>query len=92
MFAAFVHIDSHQGCRPIIQEVNEVKEFEGVKLVKPAIGGAPRVLHSFEHCFDTRAEAAGWAAGEIEAYAQKCLEQAAAIREDAVAAEGSACV
>ena len=92
MFAAFVHIDSHQGCRAIIQEVSEVSGVEGIRLVKPAIGGAPRVLHSFERCFSTRQEAAGWAAGEIEAYAQKCLDQAAAIREDAVAPEGSVCV
>jgi hypothetical protein len=92
MFAAFVHFDSHQGCRAIIQEVHEVKEFEGVKLVRPAIGGTPRVLHSFEHCFATRFQAADWAAGEIEEYARRCLGQAAAIREEAVAAEGSVCV
>ncbi len=92
MFAAFMDTHTHLGCRAIIQEVGEVKEFEGVKLVKPVAGGSPRVLHSFERCFSTRQEAAEWAAGEIEAYAQKCLDQAAAIRQDAVAAEGSVCV
>ena len=92
MFAAFVHIDGMAGCRAIIQEVSEVDGVEGIKLVKPVAGGHPRLLHSFEHCFETRQDAAEWAAGEIEAYAQKCLDQAAAIRQDAVAAEGSVCV
>ena len=92
MFAAFVHFDSHSGCRAIIQEVGEVDGVEGIRLVKPVAGGSPRVLHSFEHCFETRQEAADWVAGEIELYAQKCLDQAAAIRQDAVAAEGSVCV
>ena len=92
MFAAFVHFDSHSGCRAIIQEVSEPKEFEGVKIVTPAGGGHPRLLHSFEHCFETRQDAADWAAGEVEAYAKRCLDQAAAIRQDAVAAEGSVCV
>ena len=91
MFAAFVHTGA-AGCQAIIQEVSEPKEFEGVKIVTPVGGGHPRLLHSFEHCFENRQEAADWAAGEIEAYAQKCLEQAAAIRQDALAAEGSVCV
>jgi hypothetical protein len=92
MFAAFVHIDGMAGCRAIIQEVSEVDGVEGIKLVKPVAGGSPRVLHSFEHCFDTRQVAADWVAGEIEAYAQKCLDQAAAIRGDAVSAERCRCV
>lgn len=92
MFAAFVHIDGMAGCRAIIQEVSEVDGVEGIRLVKPVAGGSPRVLHSFEHCFETRQVAADWAAGEVEAYAQRCLDQAAAIRQDAVAAEGSVCV
>ncbi len=92
MFAAFVHFDSHQGCRAIIQEVSEVSGVEGIRLVKPVAGGHPRVLHSFEHCFASRFQAADWAAREIEEYARRCLGQAAAIREEAVAAEGSLCV
>ena len=89
MFAAFVHIDNAHGCRAIIEEFGQIKEFEGVTLVTPVAGKIPRLLQRFERCFSTRQEAADWAAGEIETYAQKCLDQAAAIREEAVASERS---
>ena len=89
MFAAFVHIDNANGCGAIIEEFGQIKEFEGVTLVTPVGSKIPRLLQRFEHCISTRQEAAEWAAGEIEAYAQRSLDQAAAIREEAVASERS---
>ena len=65
MFAAFVHIDNAHGCRAIIEEFGQIKEFEGVTLVTPVAGKIPRLLQRFERCFSTRQEAADWAAGEI---------------------------
>ena len=92
MFAAFVTVDSPSGSLAVIQEVREVKGVEGLRLVKTVAGGSPRVLQSFEHCFETRQEAADWAAGEIEAYARRVMEQAAAIRGDAVSSPRCRCI
>lgn len=92
MFVAFTHAENYRGFKAVIQETGEAREFEGVKLVQPVDNGAPRILQPFERCFETRQEAADWAAGEIEDYARRLLEQAAALRSSAVSAEGVCCV
>lgn len=92
MFVAFTHVENYRGYKAVIQETGEAREFEGVKIVQPVAGGAPRLLQPFERCFETRQEAADWAAGEIEDYARRLLEGATALRANAVSAEGVCCV
>ena len=83
MFVAHVLYEGERGARAAIYEVLEVATVGDVTLIRFWATEKLRSMYSWEVLFDTREEAAAWAADRIDAVVATMVAQAAEIRQRA---------
>jgi hypothetical protein len=83
MFVAFVVHEGERGAKAAISEVLETTTVGDVTLIKCYKTEKLRTMFPFEVLFQTREEAAAWAADQIDATAAVLMAQASQLRQTA---------
>ena len=83
MFVAFVVHEGDRGARASVNEVLETTTVGDITLIRCFKAEKLRTMFPFEVLFDTREEAAAWAADQMDATAAVLMAQASQLRQTA---------